>query len=476
MHGRPILSLTLLLLLAPLGTATSQTTTPPLADAVREFVSVHAPVIALTGVRVVDGTGAAPRDGQTILIRDGRIAEVGPTGSVTIPAGAEVMELTGHTVIPGLVGMHNHTFYTTAEPQGPALRERSAALPGERGHDGADDGELPAVRGDQPEARDRRGQAVGPRMHVAGPYLTGPTDSYMTGVSTAEEARRVVAYWADEGATWFKAYTRISREALAAAVDEAHRRGLRFTGHLCSISFREAVELGMDNVEHGFFVNSDWDPEKAPDHCPPGMRNRLADLEIDGPEVQRTIRIMVENGMPMTSTLAVYELTVPDRPPLEDRTLDALAPEMREEYLATREAVSAHASGPVTATIFRKALAFEKAFHDAGGLLAAGVDPTGIGGALPGFGDQRNYELLLEAGLAPVEAIRVMTLNGATILGDADLYGSIEAGKYADLVVIRGDPIERPTEIRNVVVVFKDGVGYDSEKLIRSVRGRVGID
>jgi hypothetical protein len=121
------------------------------------------------------------------------------------------------------------------------------------------------------------------------------------------------------------------------------------------------------------------------------------------------------------------------------------------------------------------AQAFEKAFVEAGGLLAAGVDPTGIGGALPGFGDQRNYELLIESGFAPVEVIRIMTLNGARVLGEDDEYGSIEAGKRAELAVIEGDPIARPSEIRNVRFVFKDGLGYDSARLIESVEGQVGI-
>lgn len=454
----------------------AQSPSTTLSERVREFVSVNAPVVALTNVRVVDGTGAAPADGRTVLIRDGRIAEIGRTGRVRIPTGAEVMDLRGHTVIPGIVGMHNHTFYTTA------TRRAQLSVSAPRLYLASGVTTIRTTGSYQPYAEINMkrsieaGQAVGPRMHVAGPYLTGPTDSYMTGVSTADEARRVVAYWAEEGATWFKAYTRISREALGAAIDEAHRRGLKFTGHLCSISFREAVELGIDNLEHGFFVNTDWDPEKAPDHCPLGMRNRLADVAIDGPEVRATIRTLVDNGVPMTSTLAVYELMVPNRPPLEERTLEALAPEMRQEYLATREAIARHADGPVVATVFQKALAFEKAFHDAGGLLASGVDPTGIGGALPGFGDQRNYELLLEAGFTPVEAIRVMTLNGAKILGEDDQYGSIEVGKRADLVVIRGDPVVRPAEIRNVTLVFKDGVGYDSARLIESVRGMVGIN
>jgi imidazolonepropionase-like amidohydrolase len=125
--------------------------------------------------------------------------------------------------------------------------------------------------------------------------------------------------------------------------------------------------------------------------------------------------------------------------------------------------------------VFRKAQEFEVAFVRAGGLLAAGVDPTGNGGALPGFGDQRNYELLIEAGFAPVEAIRILTANGAKVLGIDDRLGTIAAGKIADLVVIKGDPIAQPAEIRNVVTVFKDGVGYDSAKLVESVKGVVGV-
>jgi imidazolonepropionase-like amidohydrolase len=108
-------------------------------------------------------------------------------------------------------------------------------------------------------------------------------------------------------------------------------------------------------------------------------------------------------------------------------------------------------------------------------LLGAGVDPTGMGGALPGFGDQRNFELLIEAGFSPVEAIQVMSLNGAKILGVDDRLGSIATGKLADLVVIKGNPVATPAEIRNVTIVFKDGVGYDSPKLLGAVKGLVGI-
>jgi hypothetical protein len=285
----------------------------------------------------------------------------------------------------------------------------------------------------------------------------------------------VVGSWADEGATWFKAYTLISRAELEAAIDEAHRRGLKFTAHLCSVTFREAVDLGIDGLEHGFFTNTEYDPDKKPDECPTDNQQYLKRMDIRGEQVQATVRHMIANGVALTSTLAVYELYVPGRPPLEDRVLKAIAPEARDEYLAQRKEIAAAAKESVMADVFPRAQAFEHAFYEAGGLLAAGVDPTGNGGALPGFGDQRNYELLLEAEFTPSEALQIMTLNGAKVLGvDKDL-GSIAPGKIADLVLIEGDPVARHADIRNVVTVFKDGVGYDSKKLIDSVEGLVGI-
>jgi hypothetical protein len=189
--------------------------------------------------------------------------------------------------------------------------------------------------------------------------------------------------------------------------------------------------------------------------------------------VRATIREMNAKNVAMTSTLAVFELFVPNRPPLEQRVLDAMSQEVRAEYLQSRAQIAGGFG--ISPAVFKKAQDFDVAFVRAGGLLAAGVDPTGNGGALPGYGDQRNYELLIEAGFTPVETVQIMTANGAKVLGGADTFGTIAAGKRADLVVIRGNPVATPGEIRNVVTVFKDGVGYDSAKLIESVRGAVGV-
>src|SRR5215213_5964932 len=313
-------------------------------------------------------------------------------------------------------------------------------------------------------------------MHIAGPYLTGGDGTgSMHKVNSAEAVKRVVDYWAAEGVTWLKFYTDVSREVLGAAIKQAHKRGVKVTGHLCSISFREAVALGIDNVEHGLFVNTDFDPEKKPDFCPPDALAKLGSLDTHGEAAQTTIREMVSHKVPMTSTLAVFELFVPNRPPLEPRTLDAMAPDVRAEYLTSRARLSEAGSFAISPEVFRTAQQFELEFVKAGGLMAAGVDPTGNGGALPGFGDQRNYELLIEGGFTPSEAVRVMTLNGAKILGIERETGSIERGKRADLVVIEGDPAARPADIRNARIVFKEGVGYDSARLIEAVKGQVGI-
>jgi imidazolonepropionase-like amidohydrolase len=464
----------LMVLLLSVGLAAQAITT--LSNDVRQYVSVPETSVALTNARVVDGTGAPPQEAQTIVIENGRITSVGPAAQARVPAGARTIDLAGHTVIPGIVGLHNHTFYTT--------RGRSVQLQfsAPRLYLGSGLTTIRTTGGTSPyheinmKRGIERGQIPGPRMHLTGPYLTGPGGAAtMAQVGSPEEARRIVNYWADEGVTWFKAYTDISRETLGAAIKAAHARGLRFTGHLCSVSFREAVRLGIDNLEHGLFTNSDYVPNRTLDQCPSNMRDALLKVSIDGPEVQQTIREMVTNKVAMSSTLAVYELSFPDRPPLEDRVLEALAPEAREEYLTARKETSSRAAQSTMPDLFRKAQAFERAFVKAGGLLGAGVDPTGMGGALPGYGDQRNFELLIEAGFSPVEAIQIMTLNGAKVLRVDDRLGSVTAGKTADLVVIRGNPIATPADLCNVTIVFKDGVGYDSPKLLASVKGAVGV-
>ncbi len=450
-----------------------------LGELPRSFVSVPDPVVALEHVSLIDGTGAPPVADQTVLIGNGRIHAIGPTDSIELPERARRLDLRGSTVLPGIVGVHNHIHYSAIGWRTLNLTISSPRLYLASG--------VTTIRvaGSYAPYQDlnlRRsidsGREPGPRMHLSGPYLTGenPVLPSMAVVRTPAQARELVRHWAGLGADWFKVYTTLTREVMAAVIDEAHRHGGRVTGHLCSVGYVEATKLGIDNVEHGLFGNTEYYPTKEPDVCPPLDFRVLTDLEIGGKDVRRTFRAMIDKGVVMTSTLPVFETLVGGRPEeFDPRVLEALHPSVAEAVLGTYEALQKNAGAGIPVAAFQQLMAYERAFVEAGGLLAAGVDNSGSGAALAGFGDQRGFELLVEAGFSPVEAIRIMTLNGATLLGIDEDLGSVEVGKIADLVVVDGDPAARPRDLRKVTHVFKEGVGYDSEALIRSVAGTVGL-
>lgn len=450
-----------------------------LSESTREYVAVDDPIVALTHVMLIDGTGAEPRADQTILIDGGRIAAVGTSGEVDVPAAAKVMDMTGHTVIPGMVGLHNHMFFS-----GAGGRSSQASFTAPRLYLASGVTTIRTTGSVRPyddinvRSEVERGLTPGPRIHVTAPYITGPDGATdMAQIGSPEQARRFVAYWASEGAQWIKAYTGISREDLAAAIDEAHEHGMKVTGHLCSVSFREAVGLGIDNIEHGFLTASDFVAEKQPDECPPNLLIAAGNVgDPEGAIADDVIQTMVEAGVPMTSTLAVIEPFIPGRPTKDSLTLALMDPGVRDDYLEAREQIDTSPNFPFTDAHLQKAMQFEHAFVAAGGVLAAGVDPTGLGGAIAGLGDQRNYQLLFEAGFTPSQVIRIMSYNGARTLGVDGELGSVEPGKVADLAVMEGDLAADPGAIRHVKLVFKDGVGYDSDRLFEAVRGRVGIN
>jgi imidazolonepropionase-like amidohydrolase len=445
----------------------------------RPFISVDSPVVAITNVMVIDGTGAPPQTGSTVVLQRGRIVAVGTKAQ--LPAGAQVIDGQGKTLIPGLVGMHDHLFYTAAGGRfvgvaftGPRLYLASGVTTIRT------TGTASAYTDINTKHEIDAGHRAGPHIVVTAPYITGAGKTGspdMAIVTTPEAARRFVDYWASEGATWIKIYTDITRANLRATIEEAHKRGMKVTGHLCSVSYQEAVALGIDNLEHGMISASDFYPNKQPDLCPlDSYQVIVKTADPAGPAGQATIRSLVQHHVPMTSTLPVIEALCSHRPVRDQRSLDMMAPEVRAAYLQNRDFIDSSSTWPFTAEALQHAMAFERAFVAADGVLAAGVDPTGNGGALPGYGDQRGYELLREAGFPAEQAVQIVSLNGARILGMQDRIGSIEQGKNADLVLLDGDLAADPTVIRKVVTVFKDGVGFDPEKVVAAARGRVGIN
>jgi len=462
----------------------------PLAKELQQYVRVPAGRIALTHVRVIDGTGAAPVEDATVLIDGAKIASVQPA-SAAVPAGYRAIDLTGASVIPGIVGMHNHMFYIARpnlDASGHAeeplvVPQMTFSAPRLYLANGVTTMRTTGSVEPYADLNVKReidaGRLVGPHMDVTGPYLEGSGSYFiqMHQIPSPEDARRTVAFWADQGVTSFKAYMNITRAELKAAIGEAHRRGLKITGHLCSVTYPEAAQLGIDDLEHGFFVNTQLDPGKQPDKCSGSAGDAtIAAMKPGSPQANALIKLLVDRHVAVTSTLPVFAESLPLHEPLNPRAMAVLTPEAREAYLYNRNRAASRP--PARAAEVRQGwendLGLERQFVAAGGLLLAGPDPTGNGGVIPGFGDQRELELLVEAGFTPLEAIRIGTLNGAIFEGLQDRIGSIAPRKDADLVVIRGNPAADIHDVEKVETVFKDGVGYDSVKLLDSVKGRYG--
>jgi imidazolonepropionase-like amidohydrolase len=454
----------------------------------KPYIKEDAAVLVLNHVRVIDGTGAAPAEDQRVDIEAGRIVRIQSARlRNAYPPGSKILDLTGKTVIPGLVGMHEHLFYTTPDRVGdrlPSYGEMTDSAPRLYLAAGVTTartaGSLEPYADLSLKSLIDAGKKPGPKLRITGPYIgdaMGLVPQLHT-LSGPEDAARTVDYWAAEGVTSFKAYVAIKPEELQAAITHAHARGLKLTGHLCSVGFTEAAAMGIDNLEHGIVVDTEFYPGKKPGLCPAqeAEEDFAKNVEIDSPPVQAMIRDLVDHHVAITSTLAVLEISVPNRPPLRNmaRAQRLLAPQAWSTYLRVR-GLNAEENKTRSAVLLRKEMQFERAFVQAGGLLMAGCDPTSFGGVLPGLADQRNLELLVEAGFTPEQAIHIATQNGASFLGEQTTLGTLSAGKAADLIVIAGNPSQKIEDIENVETVFKDGLGYDPEKLMQSVQGVVGL-
>ena len=452
------------------------------------YISVSDPVIALTHVEVIDGTGAAPAMDQTIVLDHGKIASVGPSASAQIPSGAKVLDLHGHTVYPGLVGMHEHLFYV--EPG----RAQYGLVGGEMFQTGAPlylaagvttartTGSIEPYADLNVKQAIDSGLKPGPDFDVTGPYLEGAGSfiHQLHPLAGSADATRTVNYWAEEGVTSFKAYMFITPDDLKAAIDAAHAHGLRITGHLCSVGFTQAADMGIDNLEHGIIVDTEFYSGKKAGTCPASRapaREMAEKLDVAGEPVMAMIHDLVAHHVAVTSTLAVFEMSVPNHPSMDFlmREKGSMIPQAWTSVLETRALIAEHADKAIMPVLMKKEMQFEREFVAAGGLLMAGCDPTGYGAILPGFGDQRNLELLVDAGFTPEQAIQIYTQNGAKYLGREDRIGTIATGKQADLVVVTGDPAKVISAVEHVDVVFKKGVGFDPAKLVESTRGMVGI-
>jgi imidazolonepropionase-like amidohydrolase len=445
----------------------------------QRYVSETAPYFVLQNANLIDGTGSDERKGQSVVVRNGKIAWVGKSSEMPAQPGAKVIDLSGATILPGLVMLHEHLFTTSTGNQ---LVQQRIAFPLLYLAAGVTTartaGSIDPVSDLETKRRIDQGEQAGPELFLTAPYLEGYPSAYgqMHALAGPEEAKRAIDNGLAQGFTSFKAYTDITPDELQAAIAEAHARSAKITGHLCSIGYTQAAAMGIDNLEHGLLTDTEFFSAKQSNICPPMftyLKEYRDKLDIHSAAVSAMMDTLIAHHIPLTSTMAVLESELGDEVPAwyVDHEKQALTWQSWMVARLSKRAMRKYHWQP----LFDKELQFEAEFVRRGGTLLAGADPTGDRSVLAGFADLREIELLNKAGFSPVLAIQIATLDGAKFLGIADRTGSIEAGKEADLMVIRGDPAKQITDIRNVQTVYRDGRGYDSNRIMSDVAGVVGL-
>jgi len=447
---------------------------------VSKFITDSAKTIALTDVKIIDGTGSPSKTHQTIIISNGLITKTGNVKEVAIPKDAKVINCAGKTIIPGLVMLHEHLYYTMMLDDYFNVQEMPFSFPRMYLAGGATTIRTGGSIEPQTDLAIKnmisQGKLVGPDMDVTAPYVErkGWDIPALNIIKDSAEAAATVNFWADKGCTSFKMYVHATKEDLIAVVREAHKRKLKVTGHIGVLTYREAAESGIDDLEHGFFVSSDFDPDKKENEYNYRKENQaLENLDVNSDEMKNLIQFLIKKNVAITSTLPVFEPAT-NREIILGGGSDAMLPVVKQTV--TKWWKEDQHKDSASLVFFKKEMAWEKQFYDAGGLLVCGTDPTGSGRTIAGYGSRREIELLVEGGFTPVQAIKIATLNGAKYLERDNTIGSVEQGKNADLVLINGDPENNISDIRKTEIVFKHGIGFDSKKIFESVKGKIGMN
>lgn len=447
--------------------------------AVKPFVTVQDDVVALTHAKIIDGTGAAIKSDQTLIYKSGVITAIGPSSSTTIPQGAKEIDCTGKTIIPGLVMLHEHIFYPKPYDGIFSVAQMTFTFPRLYLAGGVTTIRTAGSIEPQTDLNIResikQGKMLGPKMDVTGPFIERPGTPVpeIGPINSSDEAEAMVNYWSDRGVNSFKVYQNVTKEDLERVVKTAHARGKKVTGHICSVTYREAAEIGIDNIEHGFFQSSDFVGDKVENFCPAFKRGQsLNNLSEDSPEMQDLMDYLIKEDVAITSTLPVFE-PYTGREVVLGNGLDAMSPEIRETLVARHTRMQDRDEASLSH--FKKQMAWEKKFYEAGGHLVAGTDPTGAGRTIAGYANQRVIELFIEAGFSLTDAIKISSLDGARFLERQDKVGSLEVGKQADIVLIDGDLEADIANIRKMELVIKDGIGFNSPAIFESMKGKVGM-
>ena len=458
--ARRLVPLSLLTALAiPITGARAQDAAEPTAT-VRPFLASTSTSFVLDNARIVDGTGAPAREGWSLVIEDGLIAAIGSSAEIVAPPDAERIDLTGHTILPGLIMMHEHLMYASGNGGDEVWDAHPNSIPKLLLAAGVTTARTAGAEAPQIDINLKRridnGTAVGPTLFT-GPYLNGPEGAFLGDfvVESAEEAREVVRFWVGRGATVIKVYQNISPDALRGAVEEAHRLGAHVAGHLGpGTSCTQAARLGIDTLEHGFGVcgadiPAEWlaDPTAA---------------DPNAPEVTAVIETLVEHGVVIVATPIVW--------PPSDEELAMLSAHQRTLYEALLASPPPFLDPPPERRAFGTAIT--RAFVAAGGTMLIGTDAAD--GNVPGYANHAAMIQMAEV-FSPLEVIKMATSDAAGFLKIADRTGRVAVGLEADLLIVRGAPDRDMDDVGNVAYVFKDGRAYDSTKLREAAKGLIGL-
>ncbi len=426
--------------------------------------------IVLLNAHVFDGTGGPGRTNQTLVIENEIIKDIADSGAIQIPDEALVLDIKGKTIIPGLIGMHNHLHI----PRFPDVRDIAAKLYLASGVTTIQTcGAASPYKEIELSKEIEEGKKIGPEIITSAPFITGKGgNSNMIIPRDIEHLKDTMKHWLDQGVKWFKVYRNTNPDELKTIIEVAHNNEAKVRGHLCSVTFEEATKLGIDAIEHGLNSTSDFRTKKDYGKCN-GGREYMDELIIDNPKVKQLQQLMIDKNVVLTSTLSIYEASIPNRAYADKRTIKAMSPFLQDQYKKRRASFDKQMNDSIRNNRLKRIMEFEYQYYKMGGLLCAGVDAGRH--VLPGFGDQRNFELLIEAGFTTSEAIQIMTGNGAKALQRNDI-GTIETGKRADIVILDGNLEANPSVIKNVEMVFKKGIGYDPQLILANTRSQFGKD
>lgn len=439
-----------------------------LSDSLKPYIKYHEELLAFTNATIVDGTGKSIKQNQTLIIENGVFKKVGNDTDIKVPQNAKTINLKGKTIIPGIIGMHNHLHI----PRFPDVGDVAAKLYLAAGVTTIQTcGAASPYKELELSKNIESGNQIGPDIIPSAPFITGQGGNPNMIIPRSQgHLKDTMQHWLDQRVKWFKVYRNTNPDDLKTIIEVAHKNGAKVRGHLCSITFEEASKLGIDAIEHGLNSTSDFRTKKDYGQCN-GGREYMDELIIDSPEVKRLQQLMIDKNVFLTSTLSIYEASVPNRAYADDRTIKAMSPFLRNQYNETRIIFEREVKDVLRENRLKRIMQFEHQYYKMGGLLCAGVDAGRH--ILPGFGDQRNYELLIEAGFKTEEAIQVMTGNGAKALGLQNI-GTIQVGKSADFIILNGNLDEDATVIKNVETVFKSGIGYDPESIYKTIEKQFG--